>query len=804
MILQSGSFAARPVRPPLARTLCLPLFLIGLLCLSAGAIAVEQTVRHRLADDLGQRARLLSEAALDLAERADGPAELTRYFLALNRAGEVRLALLLARRPLRVLAASVPEWNQRDAASIPDPALGGHVRRALERVGEDPAFGDDGDTFDVAVAVRLGNRRLGGETRGTDAILHLALDSRVARARLTPDVALLTGSLLGGTVLLLIASWWLMRRHVLQPARALRRVMIERAKGDALARAPSQHTAEFDLLALTLNGMLDALREREAITSTILEAAADAVVTVRGDGVIESCNAAAERLFGYPRSELLGRDVRVLVPADRQDELLARLAGPAEAQPEEPIRPVELVALRRGGAKVPVSLAASRVVLPDRLLYTGIFRDMTLLKEQDAQLQALFEEARQANDALREAKAGADAANRAKSEFLASMSHEIRTPMTAILGFTETLLEPGLSAEERAQALETVRRNGHHLLEIVNDILDLSKIEAGKLSIENLPCSAVGLVHDVVEMIRAKAAPKGLDLRLSFLTPVPATVQTDPTRLRQVLVNLLGNAVKFTERGWIELRVAFEPGASPALRFEIVDTGIGMSAEQMERLFRPFEQAEASTARRFGGTGLGLAITRRLVDLLGGSIAVQSVVGHGTAFTVRVATGSLEGVPLQHPLTIAVPEQDSPKESPVPDASPVSVRVLLAEDGPDNQRLISHVLRKAGAEVEVVADGAAAVQQVLAAEAANHAFDVVLMDMQMPILDGYGAVQELRAKGYRRPIVALTANTMAGDRERCLAAGCDEFASKPIDRQVLVATIRKLAQCNFDGRATQA
>ncbi len=397
-----------------------------------------------------------------------------------------------------------------------------------------------------------------------------------------------------------------------------------------------------------------------------------------------------------------------------------------------------------------------------------------------------------ANEFIQKQKDAAEAANLAKSQFLANMSHEIRTPLTAILGFAENLREP-LPETERQSAVETVLRNGEHLLQVLNDILDLSKIEAGKLSVEWLSVSPVDLACDVINVMRVRAEAKQLPLRLKFVSPMPERVRTDPTRLRQVLINLIGNAIKFTPAGFVELQVECvrEPilGETGQLRFSVIDTGIGLSREQAERLFQPFTQADGSTTRRFGGTGLGLSISRRLSRMLGGDVSVTSEAGRGSCFTVVVEAGPLARETWRDiPVDVSLAKQT---RSPVAELSEVRLacRVLLAEDSPDNQRLISVFLQRSGADVTVANHGEEAVSLAWGEFRKGRPFDVVLMDMQMPILDGYSATRRLRSLGYQEPIIALTANAMRDDRQECVSAGCDDYAVKPIQRAELLRAI---------------
>jgi PAS domain S-box-containing protein len=435
--------------------------------------------------------------------------------------------------------------------------------------------------------------------------------------------------------------------------------------------------------------------------------------------------------------------------------------------------------------------------------YAEDLKAATEVNEKDAARLA------QLVDELEDAKRRAEDSTQAKSTFLANMSHEIRTPMTAILGYADILIEQNETGQESVQI---IKRNAEHLLLIVNDILDISKIEAGKLEIERLPCSPIKVLEEVKSLMQFRAKQQSLLLNSEYKGPLPETVEIDPTRLRQILINLIGNAIKFTSEGSVRVVISFtdervnqdsinnrtkggdsDQGVNGGiLQFDVIDTGIGMTPEQVDRLFQPFTQADASTTRKFGGTGLGLTISKRLASMLGGDLTVESEFGRGSTFRLRVVVGTSDGVRMiERPDDEITVEKAVLEESNVGPNKPLNCHILLAEDGVDNQTLISFVLKKAGAKVTIAENGQIAADLALRAHKEGRPFEVILMDIQMPVLDGYGATRLLRERGYSGAIIALTANAMSGDRERCIAAGCDDYAAKPINRVKLVEAIRK-------------
>ena len=371
-------------------------------------------------------------------------------------------------------------------------------------------------------------------------------------------------------------------------------------------------------------------------------------------------------------------------------------------------------------------------------------------------------------------------ANQAKSDFLAHMSHEIRTPMTAILGFAEVLEEEKLS-DQPLEHLRTIRRNGAHLLAVINDILDLSRVEAGHLELDLGSVEPARVLRDVAVFLEPRAHEARLELRVQIDPAVDFAIRSDATRLRQILINLTANAVKFTASGHVRLALCAESGGW--LRFDVADTGPGIPREKQAEIFEAFAQVDSSMSRRHGGTGLGLAISRRLAHALGGSLEVSSEVGRGSTFSLRIPAERISDA-----------EACRGDELELDSGSALRGRVLLAEDGADSRRLLVHLLERFGLEVEVAENGTRALARAGEAQARGTPFSLVLMDMQMPELDGYEATRRLRRAGFGGRIIALTAHAMDGSRETCIAAGCDEFLTKPVDQARLRALVaRQLA-----------
>ncbi len=504
------------------------------------------------------------------------------------------------------------------------------------------------------------------------------------------------------------------------------------------------------------------------------------------EGVIEYVNEACVRVSGYSRDEMLGEPASLLksgrTPRSTYTLMWDRLARGQTWTGQ-------FVNRRKDGSAYTESAIVTPILAPHGGVthYLAIKQDITEQRQMAAELEQhrlhLEELVAQRTAELGEARAQADAANVAKSAFLANMSHEIRTPMNAILGLTH-LLRRSSPTIEQAASLDKIVLSARHLLSLIDDILDLSKIEAGKMTVEHTDFQLASVMKDVVDIVRARAEEKGLELTHEMAPGLPLILKGDPLRLQQILLNLGSNAVKFTAHGAVAISAALVESDNPhiaQLRFEVRDTGIGLDTAQRARLFQPFQQADASTTRRFGGTGLGLVICRRLVDLMGGSIGLTSEPGVGTTFWFTV--------PLERSEATVRSAWASGVITPFDAALPArTLRILLVEDDAINQEVACELLRSVGHSVDVAANGQQALER-----AAQHAYDLVLMDVQMPVMDGLDATRRLRRmpEYARTPILAMTANAFHEDRARCMEAGMDDFIAKPVDPDRMFATIQR-------------
>jgi PAS domain S-box-containing protein len=511
-----------------------------------------------------------------------------------------------------------------------------------------------------------------------------------------------------------------------------------------------------------------AFRQNERFKS-ILDQIDDgcAVVDLRGNVLF--VNDAFCRMFGFEKPKVLGRSFKELQHPDRHAQTLEVFNRVYRTG--EPLRSYEYQ-VTPSSLFVEQSISLERDASGRPVAFLSIFRDCTAR--------------RQAEDATARAREAAESANRAKSEFLANMSHEIRTPMNGIIGMTELALDGPLTPAQ-AECLDMIRSQAASLLTIVNDILDFSKIESRRVDFESLPFTLAHAIDEVIKPLSVRAREKGIAFGSAIAPGVPPRLLGDPVRLKQILTNVVGNAVKFTEEGSVSVDVSVtRQDDRPLLHLRVVDTGIGIPPEKLRAIFEPFRQVDGSMTRRFGGTGLGLAIASTLAELMGGGISVDSVPGRGSAFDIAIpAIAAPAGVPTESAVSAGIAA--AARRAVAPDRV---ARILVAEDNIVNQRVAAALLTKRGHSVTVVNNGREAIDAL-----GREQFDLVLMDVQMPEMDGFEATAAIRAlerdTGRRIRIVAMTAHAMTGDRERCLAAGMDDYLSKPIDQRSLYEVVEK-------------
>jgi PAS domain S-box-containing protein len=578
-----------------------------------------------------------------------------------------------------------------------------------------------------------------------------------------------------------IMLWFLIPKALAVPSQSDHDKAISDLRAEAEARQKTQEN----------------LRRMDERFRLMIETVKDfAIFMLDTNGYVTSWNSGAAHIKGYSANEIIGKHFSIFYPEGD------RLSG----LPEDDLRQAvstgryetETYRVRQDGTQFLANIVLTPIFEPSGRLagFAKITRDITERKQAQERTRELYEELEKRVEArtrelrLREqelqlAKEAAEEANRAKSHFLANMSHEIRTPLGAVLGFSELMLNSDMTLTERLNSVEIIKRNGRMLSGIINDILDLSKIEAGKLEVERVDVPFSEIIKDVESLLSLEATAKGIRLSLQTEGVIPNHLKTDPLRLRQILLNVIGNAIKFTSKGQIDVKVKLRNAndETPKLAFIVKDTGRGLTETQAKKLFEPFSQADASTTRKYGGTGLGLILSKKLAQALGGDVVLaQSELEVGSTFVVTIDPGIHDLVLFQNVEKMNQMARSATALLPKLD----NLNVLLVDDSLDNQVLVRHILKSAGARVEVASNGREAITKAWQGN-----YDVILMDLQMPEMDGYEATRTLRHEHYGRPIVALTAHALKEERRRCLESGFDDHLSKPVDRSTLLQSLSR-------------
>lgn len=541
----------------------------------------------------------------------------------------------------------------------------------------------------------------------------------------------------------------------------------------------------FILFYLYLGKMLKALNPSQAVPGRVrsaLDTLAEALIVIDGKSNVVLANKAFQNITGETSEALLGKkadDFEWHLSAQHPDEKSAdenaTFPWLEALATSETVRGADVWMEAHDGNWHKFLVNCSPIMSGKKA--SGVLvslDDVTDLEEKEKE--------------LRTARDAAEGANKAKSDFLSNMSHEIRTPMTAILGFTEVLKRGNNSLDKDSQKhLNTISSSGKHLLELINDVLDLSKVESGALEVESIDCKPHIVAHDVVQVLRVRAEDKNIDLEVEIPESLPEVIQTDAGRLRQIITNLVGNAIKFTEEGGVKVILrSFEEHGKEKFAIDVKDSGIGMNEQQQSAVFKPFVQADSSITRRFGGTGLGLAISRNLARALGGDILLSSEAGVGTTFTAVIDLVTDSNVKILQPDELFSQVEITETETQIYWEFPKS-KVLVVDDAAENRELLTLVLNDLGIDTETAENGAIGVEM-----ATGYDYDVILSDIQMPVMDGYEAVAAMREKGLEQPIIALTANAMKGYEERILEAGFSHYMTKPVDIDALSKLLAEL------------
>ncbi len=754
----------------LRRKLLLPLLLAGCAVAVFAIWRIQLVAQHEMGEKLRERAELVAHLVNSAAEGISRPGELQRLVCDVGAEREILDIVVVGGRPTRVLASTKNAWLHKPLVDLPEVDMVEDLAKSIRTRGSHYHMNAANQIFDFSSTLLLSQPELADRSLSEGAVL-VRLDTRLRNAAIRDLTLRLGTALMIGLTMLTALGYGLLNSLVLRPVAAIGNLVRQRGEETGDVCDPAISDDEIGMLARTLQDSLGrtdaALRELENQKFALDQHAIVAVTDVQGR--ITYVNGRFCEISGFSVSELLGQDHRILNSGAHSREFFIGLwATIARGL----VWHGEIRNRAKNGSFYWVDTTIVPLAGPNGKpsQYIAIRTDITSRKQTE--------------EALIVAKDSAESASRAKSEFLATMSHEIRTPMNGVLGFTNLLLDTPLNPEQRNYT-RTIKSSGESLLGLINEILDISKIEAGKLILEPLLLDFAEILQGVTGLMSAQAREKGVDLSVDYPEHLPRKLVADPCRLHQVLFNLIGNALKFTERGSVTVRVSATENAEPLqLRVEVTDTGVGIPKDKQVHLFQKFTQADSSTTRRFGGSGLGLAISKHLIELMGGQVGMESDPGRGSTFwftlPVTQCANSTAGAPASAP-------DGSVEISRTNVAQPLNLRILVAEDTRVNQLLVMRLLEKFGCQADIAVNGREAVEL-----SQRQAYDLVLMDCHMPEMSGFEATAEIRrleqleTRNPRRiPIIALTASVVQEERNRCYSAGMNDFLAKPFQPQDL-------------------
>jgi PAS domain S-box-containing protein len=751
----------------------LPMLLLGAVTMSAALYGNYQLTRSMVADQLRIRASMLASMALHSARSSSQPGELQQIVNSLGAESDVLDIVLVSGTPATVVATTHSPWLGKRLDELPVKNVREDLEAALFQRKSDHQFDLADHMFDYTMPMPPDPEAVLGASSGYGAVM-VHLDTRPLNRSMQGAALGFSLLVVGVFTLLALAGYWLVMQRVVKPITGLTRAVAQHRKNQP-AEWPGHGDDEIGELETTLR---DSIRNVDAALLRLRDQkfALDqhCIVSITDTkGRITYSNDRFAAISGYSREELLGKDHRIVNSGlhpksfmkQMWDTLKAGQVWHGEVQNRAKDGSLYWVAT----TIVPTLGADGK---PEQ--YISIRTDITQQKNNEAALAA--------------ARDAAEVAVRAKSEFLATMSHEIRTPMNGVLGFADLLLQTTLDEEQEEFTL-TIRNSGVALLAIIDDILDLSKLEADRLVVEREAFDPQQTIAEVRGLLAPRARDHQVELRVEHVEPERVDLMADSNRFRQVVLNLVGNAIKFSKQGTVIVRTRLSDERGGMLRVEVIDNGIGISAEAIPRLFTKFSQADATTTRRYGGTGLGLAISKELIELMGGQIGVESELGKGSTFWFTLPTAA------ERRASSTLPRFGPAGEATTTRYDALNLRVLVAEDTLINQLLVTRVLENLGCTTSLVTNGREALALL-----DQKPFDVVLMDCHMPEMDGFEACTEIRAREAAKgpahkqiPVIALTASVLQEDREHCLAVGMNEVISKPFRPADLKAMLQRFA-----------